>query len=155
MPTEWLLPLLTVFASIASTLGVAWLTGLFNKPVVDATARQQIPANAAGAVADGAADVATASASLVDRMATQMAKTDERVAALENTVSGQVKTIAILESAKAMHTRQIQFLTDRVATLTTGVRVLSDQITEMGGEPKWRDTGSGSNMDGGNHGVVG
>ena len=131
MPMEFWTVAISVFGSALTAFGVAWLTGRNQRPVTVATANQQNAA-ATGEIAEAAADVSSASVSLYDRLS-------KRLTEVEALLDGQSKTIATLQSQQIVNVARINFLTDRVATLTTGVRVLSNQIVEMGGSPRWLD----------------
>lgn len=124
MPMEFWTVAISVFGSALTAFGVAWLTGRNQRPVTKATAERE-RATAAREITDAATD-------MIDHM-------EKRLAAVEELSERQSETIATLQSQQIVNVAQIRFLTDRVATLTTGVRVLSGQIIEMGGHPKWMD----------------
>ena len=115
---------ISVGGSALTAFGVAWLTIRGNRPAQKATAEK---------------DHATAAHEITDAATAMMDRMEKRLAALEQLASDQSKTIATLQSQQIVNVAQIRFLTDRVATLGTGVRVLSGQIVEMGGHPKWMD----------------
>lgn len=116
---------ISVMGSAFTALGVAWLTIRGNRHAQKATAEK---------------DHATAAHEITDAATSMMDRMEKRLLALETLSADQSRTIATLQSQQIVNVAQIRFLTDRVATLTMGVGVLSGQIVEMGGNPKWIDS---------------
>lgn len=145
MPLEFWTVAISVGGSVLTAFGVAWLTMRGQRPVTLATANREHAA-AAAAIVESAADVSTASGEWYDRLSKRLsdveamsARQGETLASQANTIAEQSAAMATMKSQQIENVAQIGFLTERVATLTTGVRVLSAQIVEMGGLPKWAD----------------
>lgn len=115
---------ISVVGSALTALGVAWLTIRGNRPAQQATAEKD-RATAAREITDAATD-------MLDRM-------EKRLGAVESLSNQQADTITVLQTSQRKADVKIAFLTDRVATLTTGVRILTSQVIELGGRPRWAD----------------